>query len=134
MAVLHRSSSTLVTRLFFGLTVLCCALGCEKNTSVDSGESLPNSLGRCDGEIAPGWMDVQDLFESHCNECHSSDKENGMRKGAPVAINYDTPENARLNSELTWQMIATDRMPIEETMPFEDAFLIWNWLSCGGPE
>ncbi len=134
MAVLHRSNSAYVTQILFVGILACIAIGCEKDAPIDSGESLPNSLGRCDEEIMPNWADVQDIFEAHCNECHSSDKEESMRKGAPVAINYDSAESARLNSDLTWQMIATDRMPIQETMPFEEAYLVWNWLSCGGPE
>jgi len=112
----------------------CSLAGCTNDATTDSSSSLPDSLGRCETEEMLTWIDVNPVFTSYCNDCHASDKEGASRQGASVGINYDTAEFARLNSTLTWQMIATDQMPLQETVLFEDAMLMWKWLSCGGPE
>ena len=101
---------------------------------MDSADTLPESLGRCNPDNSTNWSDVEPLFAMHCIDCHSSALDASMRQGAPIGVDYDTAETARLNSDMTWQMIATERMPLQDSVPHEEALLIWDWLSCGGPE
>ena len=134
MAVLHAPSSPPVIRLmsigFVGLLVLACT----NDAPLDSAETLPDSLGRCNPDNSLIWSDVEPLFGEHCTDCHSSDKHGSLRQGAPTGIDYNAAEFARLNSDRTWHMIVTEQMPSQDPMPYDDAFLIWEWLSCGGPE
>ena len=134
MAVLHAPSLPPVIRQvpigFVALLVLACA----KDAPLDSADVLPDSLGRCNPDNSLNWSGVEALFGAHCTDCHSSDKDGSQRQGAPPGIDYDTAELSRLNSDRTWQMIVTEQMPSEDPVPHEDALLIWEWLSCGGPE
>ena len=107
----------------------------------DGGHSVPfcfgefeHLTGECDADSMVVWSEVEPIFQSHCTACHASELEASDRQGAPVGIDYDQAEHARLNSELTWQLIRTGQMPLQGTVPFEDAMMVWEWLSCGGPE
>jgi uncharacterized membrane protein len=121
-----------MTRIFLmGLIFLSA---CDGDKSGDTAEILPESLGQCDADSMVVWSEVEPIFQSHCTACHASELEASDRQGAPVGIDYDQAEHARLNSELTWQLIRTGQMPLQGTVPFEDAMMVWEWLSCGGPE
>ena len=134
MAVLHTPSpASVIRKVPVGFAALLF-FGCVKDAPIDSADSLPESLGRCDPESPPTWADVEPLFADHCTECHSTTNESSSRQGAPIGIDYDSAESSRLNSDLTWQMIVTERMPLKAPMPHEEALLVWDWLSCGGPE
>ena len=133
MAVLHARSPAVVSPwTAVGLVLLSVA--CVKDSSSDSGEALPDSLGRCAPDNPVVWLDVEPVFSEHCTECHSSELEDALRQGAPVGIDYDTAESSRLNSDRSWQMIVTEQMPLQNPVPTEEALLVWSWLSCGGPE
>ncbi|MEC7240670.1 MAG: hypothetical protein VXW32_05495 [Myxococcota bacterium] len=135
MAVLHAPSSPPVIRRRVPIGVVALAvLACAKDAPLDSGETPPSSLGRCNPDSMLSWSGVEPLFEEHCTDCHSSDNMGSTRQGAPAGIDYNTAESSRLNSDRTWQMIVTEQMPLQDPVPHEDAWLFWEWLSCGGPE
>ena len=100
----------------------------------DSAIALPDVLGQCDAELAIAWSDVQPIFADNCTGCHASERLADDRQDAPIGVDYDTAETARLNAELTWQMIRYGQMPLTGEVDPEDALLIWEWLNCGGPE
>lgn len=95
-------------------------------------QELPSELGEC---LPPTvtWEQVQPVLDAHCNSCHSASLAEGERQGAPLLVNFDSPEDARTNGFLTWTVIQTDRMPPLGPLEHADALLIWDWLSCNGP-
>lgn len=103
----------------------------------DGGEvpdELPGALGDCDESADIGWADVEPVFAAHCTSCHASTLASEERQDAPVGVNFDSPETARLNADMTWMMVRSEQMPRDGVVPFEEAMLLWEWLSCGGPE
>ena len=85
MAVLHARSPAFVSPwTAVGLVLLSVA--CVKDSPSDSGEALPDSLGRCAPDNSVVWLDVEPVFSEHCTECHSSELEDALRQGAPVGI------------------------------------------------
>ena len=112
------------------LFVIACTEGRDK----DTGDELPDVLGQCDSDQAIAWADVQPIFAAYCTSCHASDLPADERQDAPIGVDYDTAETARLNADLTWQMIRYGMMPLYSEMAPEDAMLVWEWLNCGGPE
>ena len=113
---------------------LHCLIGCNGGEPSDTAMALPDVLGQCESTGMVLWSDVAPVFDTHCTSCHASTLEEDERQGAPVSIDYDQPDTARLNSELTWQLVRSGQMPIQGMVPFEDAMVIWEWLNCGGPE
>ena len=105
---------------------------CDGGTG-DTAVELPDSLGQCEPSEMVGWSEVEPLFALHCTSCHSSELEGAERQGASTGIDYDSLDTARLNGELTWQLVRSGQMPLQGTVPFDDAMIIWEWLSCGGP-
>ena len=113
---------------------LLFVIACTEGGGKDTGDELPDVLGQCDSDQGITWADVQPIFQANCTECHSSELSVADRQDAPVGVDYDTAETARLNGDLTWQMIRYGMMPLYGDIPSEDAMLIWEWLNCGGPE
>ena len=95
-------------------------------------KGLPTQLEECPDDSVT-WADAEPVFAEHCTRCHSSTLPDGARSGAPLLINFDTPEAALMQDFVAWTQITTGRMPIGATLPDEDALVIWSWLSCGGP-
>lgn len=114
-----------------GLAVLVALAGCDGGASEDSG--LPVELGECPDDSVL-WEDVAPLFAESCAGCHSSELEGADRQGAAELVNYDTPEAAYQNDFLTWSTIWSGQMPPAGPLDDADALLIWEWLSCGGPQ
>ena len=98
-------------------------------------EGLPTALGDCPDDSVVVWADVEPIFSANCTRCHDSELGPGERNGAPEAVNFDNSSDAALNGFRTWTMIQMGLMPLNAApLPEEDALLIWEWLSCGGPE
>lgn len=97
-------------------------------------QELPDSLGDCADGTELAWSDVEPVFTAECTTCHASDLGVGDRSGAPVGSDFDTPEAAISGSFLTWAQIQGGRMPPGGTLEYADGLLVWEWLSCGGPE
>ena len=108
--------------------------GCNGGEPSDTAMTLPDLLGQCETTEMVLWSDVEPVFESHCTGCHAPTLEGDERQGAPVSIDYDQPDTARLNGELTWQLVRSGQMPVQGVVPFDEAMVIWDWLNCGGPE
>ena len=97
-------------------------------------EELPATLGDCPQDSTITWTEAEPVFTTWCADCHSSALEAGSRQGAPVAVNYDSPEDAAVNDFVTWTQIHQQRMPLTGgPVPEEQAWIVWEWLSCGGP-
>ena len=99
---------------------LHCLIGCNGGEPSDTAMALPDVLGQCESTGMVLWSDVAPVFDTHCTSCHASTLEEDERQGAPVSIDYDQPDTARLNSELTWQLVRSGQMPIQGMVPFEE--------------
>jgi uncharacterized membrane protein len=96
---------------------------------------LPDAVGDCPDDAESSWADVEPVFAAHCTRCHDADLEGEERSGAPEHIHFDSAEDARLNDFLTWSMVWSARMPPDrDGMSDDEAWVVWEWLSCGGPE
>jgi uncharacterized membrane protein len=96
-------------------------------------DPLPDALGDCADGTDLTWSEVEPLFAEHCTSCHSSQLDGAAREGAPSALNYDTPEAAMSQAFSAWIQIRRGSMPVAGPMPDEDAVVLWEWFSCGGP-
>lgn len=98
-------------------------------------EPLPDTLGDCpDGNLV-SWADVEAIFATNCARCHSSDLTGDDRNDAAEYVDFDSADSARVNDFLTWSMIWSEQMPPDQAgMSEEEAWIVWEWLSCGGPE
>ena len=97
-------------------------------------DPIEATLGDCADGTDLGWTDLEPVFAEHCATCHASTLSGADRNGAAALINYDTEEEAKVNSALTWQVIFSEQMPFNaDPLPPADAWQIWEWLSCGGP-
>ncbi len=108
-------------------------IGCSVG---DGGTPLPASLGDCPDDSVISWADVEPAFAANCTRCHHFDLTGGARRAAPRWVDYDTPERAMdaAAPEESWRQIAEQGMPSDQPISSaEDALLIWEWYSCGGP-
>jgi hypothetical protein len=48
-------------------------------------------------------------------------------------VDFDTADAAAAPGWLAWSQIQRGLMPKEGELPREDALLLWEWWSCGGP-
>ncbi len=121
--------------LLGGLLIACSG---TDNTTTDSDSAepeLPIELGDCADGTAVGWADVESIFTASCTSCHSTTLTGDDRNGATEFFDYDTAEAAVNNSFLTWSMIYSGQMPKDlGALPDDERWLLWEWLSCGGPE
>lgn len=96
---------------------------------------LPAELGDCPEDSTVGWAEASAVFEANCTRCHHSELEGDDRNGAEELVNFDTREAASQNDFLVWSMIWPERMPPDaDPMSEDEAWIVWEWLSCGGPE
>lgn len=95
---------------------------------------LPDSLGDCADGTELTWADAGPVFAEHCADCHSSTLSGDARQGATEGVDFDTPDAARSPAFLAWSQIWTGAMPEGDAMEDVDALLLWEWLSCDGPE
>lgn len=124
-----------------GCVVLVGLLGACGGPSKDSAEGQvpaqtapPAELGTCSDGSDLVWADVSPIFAAHCTHCHHADLATGERQGAPVGLDYDTADTARRNGFVTWSAVYSTAMPPEPPAVSEpEAWLLWEWLSCGGP-
>ncbi|MEZ4320840.1 MAG: hypothetical protein R3F61_25410 [Myxococcota bacterium] len=120
-----------------GFVVLWLAgcTGSPADTDTDTDAGLPDDLGTCADGTALTWADVEPVFTPNCARCHASTLTGPDRNGATVGVDFDAPETARNGAFLTWSQIYTEKMPkTGDLLSTDDALLIWEWLSCGGPE
>lgn len=97
--------------------------------------TLPANLGDCADGTTLTWSEVEPIFAENCAGCHSSTLSGDDRNGAPEDVDFDSPDWARDADWLTWSQIHSERMPDDGPMSSpEDALLVWEWLSCGGPD
>ena len=82
------------------------------------------------------WADAGPAFADQCTGCHDSSLAVGDRNGAPESANYDTAAGVlAVGGDFVWQRIFDAEMPPgPDSVPQDQAELIWAWLSCGGPE
>ena len=99
-------------------------------------EELPSDLGECPDGSSVSWADVRPVFADNCTRCHSSELVTpDDRSDATEGFDYDSPEGARSSAWLLWSQISSGRMPKDsEFSNDDDALLVWEWLSCDGPE
>ena len=70
-----------------------------------------------------------------CTGCHSSEMQEGQRQGAPLAVDFDTLEDARAWADRIW-LRAGDH---NATMPpiggpdADERGALGEWLACGAP-
>ncbi len=96
---------------------------------------LPADLGDCPDDSSVTWRDVEPVLADHCTRCHSSELVTPEeRQDATEGVDFDTPEAARGQSWLAWSQVTTGRMPKDGGLADEDALILWEWWSCGGPE
>ncbi len=97
---------------------------------------LPSDLGECPDGSSVSWVDVQPVFAGNCTRCHASELvTSDERSDATEGFDYDSAEAARSSAWLVWSQISSGRMPKDaEFTTAEDALLVWEWLSCDGPE
>ncbi len=94
-------------------------------------EELPAGLGSCEDGTDLAWSDVQPILQQHCTSCHSSELPEGDRSGAPLFVNLDEEATVVPQGFLVWSTIWNGSMPKNgPAMPDEDAWLVWEWLSC----
>jgi hypothetical protein len=94
------------------LATLVACIGTDTTTgesdSATTEEVLPIELGDCADGTVLGWADVEAIT-------------------AAAAIGG--------NSFLTWSMIYSGQMPKNTgPLPDDERWVLWEWLSCGGPE
>lgn len=132
----------MTTPLFLGLGLglgLAACTGTD-TTAVDSDSGtpvavLPIELGDCADGTALTWADVEAVFAAGCTSCHSTALTGEDRNGAAEFFDYDTPQAAINNAFLSWSMIYSGQMPKNTgPLPDDERWLLWEWLSCGGPE
>jgi len=121
------------------LMLLAACGGDDTTTDSDSGTTepvLPIELGDCADGTSLTWADVEALWADGCTSCHSTALTGADRNGATEFFDYDTAEAAiASNSFLTWSMIYSGQMPKNTgPLPDDQRWLLWEWLSCGGPE
>ncbi|MCB9674655.1 MAG: hypothetical protein H6737_06020 [Alphaproteobacteria bacterium] len=119
---------------FEGFVVGLVLAGCNGAPPDTDEEGLPTELGDCASGTSLTWVDVEPIFVESCTSCHSTTLEGPLRNSAPAAVNYDTPEVARNGAFSTWTQIRLERMPLTGgPLVEDDALVVWEWLSCGGP-
>jgi hypothetical protein len=118
-----------------GLMVACPGTDTTASDSDSAPEELPIELGDCVDGTALGWGDVEATFSLRCAGCHSTALTGDARSGAPELIDYDTAEVAIANAFLSWSMIYSGQMPKGTgPLPEDEAWLLWECMSCGVPE
>ena len=95
---------------------------------------LPSDLGECPDGSSVSWEQVQPVFAENCTRCHSSELVTPQeRSDATEGFDFDSAEAARSSAWLVWSQISSGRMPNDAEFD-ADALLVWEWLSCDGPE
>lgn len=96
---------------------------------------VPAELGDCPDDAAVTSADVQDVLTRECVSCHSVELPEGERAGAPVGVDWDTPADltAWNDDAYIWSRIQSGEMPIAAPLSAEDAYVFWEWFSCGSP-
>ena len=97
---------------------------------------LPTDLGECPDGSSVSWPDVEPVFAENCTRCHSSELVTpDARSNATEGFDFDSAEAARSSAWLVWSQISSERMPNDADFTSDDdALLVWEWLSCDGPE
>lgn len=96
---------------------------------------LPTDLGDCPEDGSLTWAAAGPVLAEHCADCHSSELLTPEdRQDATEGVDFDSAEGARAQDWLAWSQIRTGRMPKDGELSTEDALLLWEWWSCGGPE
>lgn len=122
------------------LATLVACIGTDTTTgesdSATTEEVLPIELGDCADGTVLGWADVEAIWADGCTSCHSTALTGDDRNGAAEFFDYDTAAAAiGGNSFLTWSMIYSGQMPKNTgPLPDDERWVLWEWLSCGGPE
>jgi uncharacterized membrane protein len=120
------------------LALLVACSGTDTTPSDTTDTAVPKlsiEMGDCADGTDLTWADAEVVFSDRCTECHSTTLTGDARKGATEFIDYDTAEAAIANSFLTWSMMYSGQMPKDAgPLPDDEAWLLWEWLSCGGPE
>lgn len=99
-------------------------------------EELPSDLGECPDGSSVSWEEVQPVFAENCTRCHSSELVTPEeRSNATEGFDFDSAEAAGSSAWLVWSQISSGRMPKDsEFDDDEGALLVWEWLSCDGPD
>lgn len=82
------------------------------------------------------YADVEPVFTDNCTRCHDSALSGGDRNGAPAGANYDTAAGVRaVGVDTVWSRLWVDEMPLGAApVPTADKVLLYDWLSCDGPD
>lgn len=97
-------------------------------------QGLPDGLGDCPDDSSVVWASVEPILTVDCAGCHASTRETAEeRQDAPEGVDFDTADAAAAPGWLAWSQIQRGLMPKEGELPREDALLLWEWWSCGGP-
>lgn len=121
---------------------LCLLLSVLLTTLVSAcgGGGLPNALTDCPDGSTVTWAEAGPLFASNCTTCHSVDKSGPDRTGAEEGVDYDNADVAynspATTADRSWYRIYDASMPpgVDARVPDDEALIIHEWLSCGGPE
>ena len=96
---------------------------------------VPEEIGECPDGASPSAGDVTAVLQEHCVSCHGSAVVGDDRNGAPDGIDWESAQDLASfgDDAYIWGRIYSGEMPEGTDMPDEDAYVIWEWLSCGSP-
>jgi len=121
--------------------------GCGGGDSGDHGHAEDPVHARASGAECPpsGGPTSADFgrafLEAHCLSCHSASVTGRAREGAPVGMDFDTPEAVRRWAEDIDSHSAAGPASVNTAMPpasrptpsMDERVKLGQWLSCGAP-
>lgn len=105
------------------------------NCVSDAPLEVPEEIGECPDGSTVTSADVEAVLADNCTRCHSASLTGDDRNGAPDEYNWDTAADVRAYDAdaFLWNRIYLGEMPEDADMADEDAYVLWEWLSCGSP-
>lgn len=81
-----------------------------------------------------GWESAAaPLLQSYCTSCHSSQRLDDDRFGAPDGVDFDTVEGALAHAARIQARLESGDMPPQTGVPAHLAQRFADWLACGAP-
>jgi uncharacterized membrane protein len=96
----------------------------------DGGTELPPEVD-CASVTVPTYEEV--TIWPQCVNCHASTLTGAYRRGAPLGIDYDTYESAKLFAQLGATEVNVGSMPFTGTVTEEQKQSFYAWAMCGTP-
>ena len=99
-------------------------------------DALTSGLGTCPSDSTLVYADVEQILQTYCTDCHSTELTGDARSGAPESRNWNTAtEAASGDLAHAWRRICDLEMPDGDggALSVEEATALREWWACGAP-